>query len=79
MDEIEGGTLVVNKGDEEKNKTAPGPDERNLNAVEGLAEGWKLAAVRVSSSSRPPLPPSHTSQLLHRLTYKRSSPSPSSR
>jgi hypothetical protein len=48
MDEIEGGTLVINKGDERKPKeSASGdPDERNLNTVDGLAEGWKLAEVR---------------------------------
>lgn len=48
MDQIEGGTLIVNKGNESKPKdSAPvDSDERQLNAVEGLAEGWKLAEVR---------------------------------
>lgn len=46
MDQIEGGTLIVNKGDAEKPVPATeDPDERNLNYVEGLAEGWKLAEV----------------------------------
>ena len=49
MEQIEGGTLVVNKGDEEKPKedaaVSPDGEERKLNYVEGLAEGWKLAGV----------------------------------
>ncbi|KAL8291707.1 hypothetical protein RQP46_001965 [Phenoliferia psychrophenolica] len=45
MDQIEGGTLVINKGEERKPKETESddPDERNLNTVDGLAEGWKLA------------------------------------
>lgn len=48
MDQIDGGTLIVNKGNEERPKdTLPiDSEERQLNAVEGLAEGWKLAEVR---------------------------------
>lgn len=46
MEHIEGGSLVVNQGDEAKPRpTSEDPDERELNAVEGLAEGWKLAHV----------------------------------
>lgn len=47
MDQIDGGTLIVNKGNEERPKdTLPiDSEERQLNAVEGLAEGWKLAEV----------------------------------
>lgn len=47
MDQIEGGTLIINKGDEAKPKgnAEVDRDERNLNYVEGLAEGWKLAEV----------------------------------
>lgn len=51
MDQIEGGTLIVNKGDEEKPKEDAGAnadsDERNLNYVEGLAQGWKLAEANL--------------------------------
>lgn len=52
MDQIEGGTLIINQGDEAKPKgnAEVDPDERNLNYVEGLAEGWKLAEVRSSST-----------------------------
>ena len=47
MDQVEGGTLIINKGEEEKAKenADDDPDARNLNYVEGLAEGWKLAEV----------------------------------
>lgn len=55
MEQIEGGTLVVNKGDEEKPKedaaVSPDGEERKLNYVEGLAEGWKLAGVRASPTA----------------------------
>ncbi|KAK4705176.1 hypothetical protein P7C70_g1041, partial [Phenoliferia sp. Uapishka_3] len=49
MDQVEGGTLVINQGDERKPKegTSDDPDERNLNTVEGLAEGWKLAEAEL--------------------------------
>lgn len=45
MDQVEGGTLIINKGDEEKAKDSADddPDARNINYVEGLAEGWKMA------------------------------------
>lgn len=47
MDQIEGGTLIVNKGNEATIKEGSvQDDERDLNLVEGLAEGWKLAEVR---------------------------------
>lgn len=55
MDQIDGGTLIVNKGNEEKPKATEDvdPDERNLNLVEGLEEGWKLATVgRLGRSTR---------------------------
>lgn len=44
MDQIEGGTLIVNKGNQEVSKEIDA-DERDLNTVDGLAEGWKLADV----------------------------------
>lgn len=50
MDQIEGGTLIVNRGNEEKSKSSADAvgDERNLNFVEGLEEGWKLAEVSLT-------------------------------
>lgn len=49
MDQIEGGSLVINSG--ETSRPAPtigegGEEIRNLNTVEGLQEGWKMAEVR---------------------------------
>lgn len=55
MDQIEGGTLVVNPAPKtEKAKEAGSQaeependdDARDLNVIDGLAEGWKLAEVR---------------------------------
>ena len=57
MDQIEGGTLVVNPAPKtEKAKVAGSDaderpeneddDARDLNVIDGLAEGWKLAEVR---------------------------------
>jgi hypothetical protein len=57
MDQIEGGTLVVNPAPQtEKAKEAglnaderpenEDDDARDLNVIDGLAEGWKLAEVR---------------------------------
>lgn len=53
MDQVEGGTLIINKGDEEKAKDSADddPDARNINYVEGLAEGWKMAEVGSFRSS----------------------------
>ncbi|KAM0751697.1 hypothetical protein T439DRAFT_324897 [Meredithblackwellia eburnea MCA 4105] len=49
MDQVEGGTLVINKGEEERPKESSGedPDNRNLNAVEGLEEAWKMAEANL--------------------------------
>lgn len=54
MEQVEGGTLVVNSAAGEK-PAAPEDDDdlRDLNLVDGLAEGWKLAEVRPFSSSGP--------------------------
>lgn len=55
MDQIEGGTLVVNPAPKtEKAKEAGSnadepeneDDARDLNVIDGLSEGWKLAEVR---------------------------------
>ena len=49
MEQIEGGTLIVNSGTGEKKKESEvGDEERDLNTVEGLAEGWKLAEASPS-------------------------------
>jgi hypothetical protein len=52
MDQIEGGTLMVNRAqsdgtDEEEKKPVEGEEEeeRNLNAIDGIEAGWKLAQV----------------------------------
>ena len=48
MEQIEGGTLVLNKGAEEKRKEgAEADDERDLAYVEGLEAGWKLAEANI--------------------------------
>ncbi|GAA5967834.1 hypothetical protein JCM3765_001895 [Sporobolomyces pararoseus] len=65
MDQIEGGTLMVNRAtseekEEEKKTTEPGEEEeeRNLNLVEGIAAGWKMSQDTldklISSTYKPP-------------------------
>ncbi|KAI9620687.1 hypothetical protein KEM48_008036 [Puccinia striiformis f. sp. tritici PST-130] len=50
MEQVDGGDLILNKGDEEKLKN---PDqqgiepERNLHAIEGMTEGYKLALANL--------------------------------
>ncbi|GAA6012619.1 hypothetical protein JCM10207_009059 [Rhodosporidiobolus poonsookiae] len=67
MDQIEGGTLIVNKGAEEKPREQAEGDEdvRDLNLVDGLTEGWKLAEASleqlIKSTYAPPAPPSASS------------------
>lgn len=57
MDQIEGGTLVVNSANPATNNARPtdgkaedgsdnDEDARDLNVIDGLSEGWKLAEVR---------------------------------
>ncbi|BGP19032.1 hypothetical protein JCM10213_009258 [Rhodosporidiobolus nylandii] len=63
MEQIEGGTLIVNKGTEEKPKeTTDDDDFRDLNIVDGLTEGWKLAEASldglIKATYTPPAPPS---------------------
>ncbi|GAA6047703.1 hypothetical protein JCM3770_001730 [Rhodotorula araucariae] len=64
MDQIEGGTLIVNKGREEKPREPEDEDARDLNLVDGLAEGWKLAEASldqlIKTTYRPPVPPSQS-------------------
>lgn len=54
MDQIEGGTLVVNPANEDKqSESKEGDDEtRDLNVIDGLSEGWKLAEVSAFKSTR---------------------------
>jgi len=45
MEQVEGGDLVVNKGNESKPKVQADEPRRNMNAVEGLEPALKLARV----------------------------------
>ncbi|KAG0151644.1 hypothetical protein CROQUDRAFT_651081 [Cronartium quercuum f. sp. fusiforme G11] len=48
MEQVEGGDLVLNKGEEEKPKDRSADDpERDLQAVEGMTEGYKLALANL--------------------------------
>ena len=46
MEQVEGGDLVVNRGDESRPK-ADATEKRELNAVDSLEAAVKLAQVRV--------------------------------
>ena len=46
MEQVEGGDLVVNRGDESRPKDAA-DSKRELNAVDGYDAALKLAQVRV--------------------------------
>ncbi|GAA5857308.1 hypothetical protein JCM8547_002211 [Rhodosporidiobolus lusitaniae] len=65
MDQIEGGTLIVNKGNEEKPREQADEDFRDLNVVDGLTEGWKLAEASldqlIKATYQPPASPSSSS------------------
>ena len=45
MEQVEGGDLIVNRGDESRPKDTAA-DKRDLNAVEGLEAAIKLAQAR---------------------------------
>ena len=45
LEQVEGGDLVVNRGDESRPKDTA--EKRDLNAVEGLDAAIKLAQVRI--------------------------------
>lgn len=46
MEQVDGGDLVLNKGEEEKpRERSEDEPERDLQAVEGMTEGYKLALV----------------------------------
>jgi hypothetical protein len=50
MEQVEGGDLIVNRGEESRPRET-GTDTRELNAVEGYEAGFKLAQViRVTCS-----------------------------
>lgn len=68
MEQVEGGDLVVNRGNESKPKE--GGDKRDLNAVEGYEAAIKLSQACFSPFTRPKLP---LISQLHRLTSKNSS------
>lgn len=46
MEQVEGGDLIVNRGDESRPKDAP-DSKRDLNAVDGLDAALKLAQVSI--------------------------------
>jgi len=46
MEQVEGGDLVVNRGDESKPKDASSDLVREMNFVEGYEAAYKLAQVR---------------------------------
>ncbi|TFK57467.1 hypothetical protein OE88DRAFT_1671478 [Heliocybe sulcata] len=47
MEQVEGGDLIVNRGDESKPKDTPSDSKRDLNAVEGLEAATKLAQANL--------------------------------
>lgn len=49
MEQIEGGDLVVNNGSPERPNSTTDDSERNLNAVEGAQEGYKLALANLDN------------------------------
>lgn len=50
LEQVEGGDLVVNKGNEARPKDQPGHMRRELNAVEGFETALKLSRVRIQQS-----------------------------
>ncbi|MBW0544164.1 hypothetical protein O181_083879 [Austropuccinia psidii MF-1] len=48
MEQVDGGELILNKGDEEKPRESESANlERDLQAIEGMTEGYKLAAANL--------------------------------
>ncbi|KDQ20563.1 hypothetical protein BOTBODRAFT_100261 [Botryobasidium botryosum FD-172 SS1] len=47
MEQVEGGDLIVNKGDESRPKDTPEAEGRSINGVEGLEAAFKLAQAEV--------------------------------
>lgn len=52
MEQVEGGDLVVNRGDESKPKAAGADTPRELNAVEGLDAAIKLSLANIEESKK---------------------------
>ena len=48
MEQVEGGDLIVNRGDESRPKDTS--EKRDLNSVEGMVAAVKLAQVSFSST-----------------------------
>jgi hypothetical protein len=46
MEQVEGGDLILNKGEESRPKDASSDSPRDMNAVEGYEAAYKLAQVR---------------------------------
>ncbi|SCV72830.1 BQ2448_4367 [Microbotryum intermedium] len=62
MEQVEGGTLIVNKGEEGTRRQSESNDEeRDLNLVEGLEAAWKLAEANldqlIKTTFKPSPPP----------------------
>lgn len=45
MEQVEGGDLIVNRGEESRPKDGPSDSQREMNAVEGYEAAYKLAQV----------------------------------
>ena len=45
MEQVEGGDLILNRGEESRPKDASSDSPRNMNAVEGYEAAYKLAQV----------------------------------
>lgn len=45
MEQVEGGDLIVNRGEESRLKDTSSDSTREMNAVEGYEAGYKLAQV----------------------------------
>ena len=46
MEQVEGGDLIVNRGEESRPKDTSSDSPRDMNTVEGYEAGYKLAQVR---------------------------------
>ncbi|SCZ92032.1 BZ3500_MvSof-1268-A1-R1_Chr5-3g08293 [Microbotryum saponariae] len=59
MEQVEGGTLIVNKGDQGTQRHSESNDEeRDLNLVEGLEAAWKLAEANLDQLIKTTFKPS---------------------
>ncbi|KAK4050535.1 hypothetical protein OIO90_005002 [Microbotryomycetes sp. JL221] len=47
MESVEGGSLVLNQKDDKGRKSTSDDEERNLNMISGLQEGWKGAEAKL--------------------------------